>query len=459
MAEPFKKNGKWYSSFKDRRGEWRYLVLQARSKAEARVQNAELALREERIARGLDQAPQENADATFAELLTWWLEKRLQRTRAYSRCAGTVRRHIMSAPLAKLPPTQVTPGRVDDFLTEKESELSQASVNHLRAYIRRAINAAKTAERFFGPNPVTRDVKKRRVPKRKPFYLKPEWIPAILDAVPDRWRAGFALGIYAGLRKGEIIALRKSDVDLAANLIFVRRSLTAEITKGGHEDGIPVADELRPYLEDAIANAQGELLFTRPDGKQHPENVDLVSILRTALRKAQIVTGYTHKCRRKGCGYQEDTADGNQRRCPKCSFKLWPVGKVLPFRFHDTRHTTASLLMMFGASPAAVQRILRHSDIRVTMDVYSHLAPGYLKSEINRLSFRPKPSEFTSPVLPGPETPDLAVSTLREKHLSDGGVSLVGAAGFEPTTSCSQSRRATSCATPRRLSLRRAARY
>lgn len=54
--------------------------------------------------------------------------------------------------------------------------------------------------------------------------------------------------------------------------------------------------------------------------------------------------------------------------------KLWPVGKVLPIRFHDTRHTTASLLMMFGANPAAVQRILRHSDICVTMDVYGHLA-------------------------------------------------------------------------------------
>lgn len=40
--------------------------------------------------------------------------------------------------------------------------------------------------------------------------------------------------------------------------------------------------------------------------------------------------------------------------------------------------------MMFGANPAAVQRILRHSDIRVTMDVYGHLAPGYLREEVNR---------------------------------------------------------------------------
>jgi Phage integrase family len=56
-------------------------------------------------------------------------------------------------------------------------------------------------------------------------------------------------------------------------------------------------------------------------------------------------------------------------------------------RFHDLRHTTASLLMMAGANPAAVQRILRHRDPRITTEVYGHLAPGYLQSEVDRLQF------------------------------------------------------------------------
>jgi hypothetical protein len=49
--------------------------------------------------------------------------------------------------------------------------------------------------------------------------------------------------------------------------------------------------------------------------------------------------------------------------------------------------------------PIALQRILRRSDIRTTTDVYSHLTPDYLRAEINKLSFRPKPIGFTSPVL------------------------------------------------------------
>ena len=286
-------------------------------------------------------------------------------------------------------------------------------------------------------------MKKRKVPRRKPLYLQPEWISPILDAVPNRWRGVFATGIYAGLRKGEIVALKKIDVDLDAGLLFVRRSNGADITKGGHEDGIPIAEELRPYLSEAIDTSPSEWLFPRPDGGRHLEGVDLVSILRTALRKADIVTGYVHKCRRQGCGHSEEAADGNLRRCPKCNMKLWPVGKVIPVRFHDTRHTTASLLMMFGANPAAVQRILRHSDIRVTMDVYGHLAPGYLRTEIDRLSFRPKSNGFTSPVLQGPRDGDLASVTPPAPANDSSELSWVGARGFEPPTSCSQSRRAT----------------
>jgi hypothetical protein len=54
--------------------------------------------------------------------------------------------------------------------------------------------------------------------------------------------------------------------------------------------------------------------------------------------------------------------------------------------------------MMAGANPAAVQRILRHSDPRITTEVYGHLAPGYLRAEIDRLHFRPPEPAAESPV-------------------------------------------------------------
>ena len=47
--------------------------------------------------------------------------------------------------------------------------------------------------------------------------------------------------------------------------------------------------------------------------------------------------------------------------------------------------------MMAGANPAAVQRILRHSDPRLTTERYGHLSPGYLRAEVDRLTFDPTP--------------------------------------------------------------------
>jgi hypothetical protein len=76
-----------------------------------------------------------------------------------------------------------------------------------------------------------------------------------------------------------------------------------------------------------------------------------------------------------------------KRRCPRHGHLLWPKAQVRPIRFHDLRHTTASLLMMAGANPAAAQRILRHADPRITTEVYGHLAPNYLREEIDRLRF------------------------------------------------------------------------
>jgi hypothetical protein len=145
------------------------------------------------------------------------------------------------------------------------------------------------------------------------------------------------------------------------------------------------------------------------------EDVDIENVLRRALARAGIVLGYDHACRRKGCGYSMHHADAELRLCPSCNMKLWPKALVRKIRFHDLRHTTASLLLMAAANPAAVQRILRHSDPRITTEVYGHLVPDYLRAEIDRLSFGiappPKPSN-DSPTL-GALSTGLATSMLQ----------------------------------------------
>src|SRR6185437_12107208 len=78
-------------------------------------------------------------------------------------------------------------------------------------------------KRFVGPNPVA-DVPKRKVAHRLPDYLRPEEAVAVLAEIPTKWKCLFATALYTGMRKGELLALRKADVDLSARLITVRRS-------------------------------------------------------------------------------------------------------------------------------------------------------------------------------------------------------------------------------------------
>ena len=126
--------------------------------------------------------------------------------------------------------------------------------------------------------------------------------------------------------------------------------------------------------------------------------VALEDVLRRALARAGFVEHYDHVHRRKACRHVEAHADQELRRCPRCSMKLWPKALVRKIRFHDLRHTTASLLLMAGASIAAVQKIMRHRDPKLTMNLYGHLVPSYLHDEVNRMSFAPPESKESQTV-------------------------------------------------------------
>jgi len=61
-----------------------------------------------------------------------------------------------------------------------------------------------------------------------------------------------------------------------------------------------------------------------------------------------VVTGYRHKCRRKGCDYVEIRQAATESRCPRCKMRLWATPIPRPLRFYDLRHTYATLLRKAG---------------------------------------------------------------------------------------------------------------
>lgn len=387
MASVYLKAGKWYLRVKGPTG-WRDRVSTATNKTQAKHLAAELERQAERQRLGLELGRPADGGGTVEALLQWWLDTYGKGTPSYSRAVSTIRCHFFGSELGSTVVADVRAGTVEVFLQAKAATLGPQSLNHLRRYLLTAFSCARRAGRFLGPNPVT-EVKRRKVPKRVPDYLRLDEVPRVLAKLSDRWRPLFATAVYTGLRKGELLGLRKRDVDLGARLLTVARSYDRETTKGGHADVVALNAELLPFLEAAIASSPSELVFPAEDGTMMRPDVALEGVLRRAMGRAGIVTGYTHVCRRQGCTHKEDKPDKAVRLCPVHSVKLWPIARVRQIRFHDLRHTCGSLLFMAGANPASVQRILRHKDPRTTTETYGHLSPGYLRSEVDRLQFNP----------------------------------------------------------------------
>lgn len=402
MASVFNREGVWYLRVKDAAGRWVKIRCEsAKGKTEARRAADDLERRYERQRLGLEPAMPEDGGGSFASLLEWWLDTYSKGTPSHGWAERTIKKHLLKSELGSLPVAAVTSAKIETLLARKASELSPQTVNHLRGMIGRTFSKAIKAGRWVGSNPVLA-VARRKVTRGAHDFLRVEEVPLVLAALAPRLQPLFATAIYAGLRKGELFGLRKTDVDLKNRHLIVARSHDRETTKGGHADTIPIAAELVPYLKQAIDDSPSALVFPGTDGEMRRADHKLQMILRRALARAGIVTGYRHVCRRKKCGFVKLAKTADLLRCERDDRKLWPKPEVRPIRFHDLRHTTASLLMMAGANPAAVQRIMRHTDPKVTTEIYGHLLPGYLQSEIDRLSFGVKPltEEKTARLVP-----------------------------------------------------------
>ena len=91
--------------------------------------------------------------------------------------------------------------------------MSPKSLNGLRGNVHTIFARAIERGLWQGQNPA-KAVKRRKVPRKVFDTLKADEVPELLAALTPQWRPLFACAVYTGLRKGELLGLRKSDVDL-----------------------------------------------------------------------------------------------------------------------------------------------------------------------------------------------------------------------------------------------------
>jgi integrase len=217
-----------------------------------------------------------------------------------------------------------------------------------------------------------------RVAHRDMTVLTPEQARHLVAAVAgDRLEALYVVAVTAGLRQGELLALRWSDVDLDRGTLAVTASL------------------VRIYQPRSTDRAQGEprshLESTEPKTPRSRRRVELTAVALEALR------------RRRLAWVQERVAAANvwqDRDLVFCSptggylhaarlteqFGVLLRRSDLPrIRFHDLRHTAATLMLNCGVHPKVASEMLGHATVSVTLDLYSHVTETMQRSAAEAL--------------------------------------------------------------------------
>jgi integrase len=300
--------------------------------------------------------PTVNERQTVSRFFTTWLEsaKPSLRTRTYVTYEGLIRLHAEPS-IGRLVLSRLTPQHLQSLYTACLSKgLSPQSVRHLHAVIHRGL------EQAIRWNLVQRNVADLVTPPRVQRHemrtLTPDQAKTFLQAVRgDRLEALYVLALTTGMRLGELLALRWQDVDIEGNSLSVRGTLL---------------------------RTQGSLTISEPKTAGSRRHVSIGSLAVDALNRHKV--NQTAERLLKGSGWHENglvfanevgrpLEDTNVRRR---SFEPLLAKAELPrIRFHDLRHTAATLLLGEGIHPKIVSERLGHSRVGITLDLYSHVTP------------------------------------------------------------------------------------
>ena len=165
----------------------------------------------------------------------------------------------------------------------------------------------------------------------------------------------YILAVHTGLRQGELLGLKWDDVDLEDGTLQVRRALTTE--KGGPVLAAPKTKGSRRSVK-LTKTASGVL---RSHLKRQLGEIDAAGPL----------------WRENGLIFASEVGEPlNRRYITTHRFKPLLKHAGLPqIRFHDLRHTCATLLLSKNVNPKVVSEMLGHATIAITLDTYSHVLP------------------------------------------------------------------------------------
>ncbi len=304
---------------------------------------------------------------TVKQYLTSWYEGMKPQVRQSSyRRYGDFINHLVPA-LGRHSLTKLSPQQLQAFYTKKLADgLSPTTVHAIHSMLHRALEDA------LQMGLVSRNVSEMlKPPKRGHREMQPLSVIEVrhfLAAVRgDRFEALYILALSTGMREGELLALRWQDVDLTRRIVQVR--LNVQETAGRYI----LAETKTAYSRRTVALTQAAVdALAAHWQRQQLEKARMGSLYDDALDLV-FPNGYG------GIMIPHNIA--------KRSFKryLEQAGLSRSVRFHDLRHTAATLLLASGVNVKVVSEMLGHSSVSITLSIYAHVLPHMQQSAVSAM--------------------------------------------------------------------------
>lgn len=300
---------------------------------------------------------------TFGEYIQEWLDNK-QDISAQTRNInnGHLKNHIIPQ-LGHIPLQKVNVMHIERFVKYlQDLGLADGTVRKIYNLIHTCFKTAIRKELLVrNPFDLVDKGSKPRISKPKVDYWTTEEVKHFFSVLDHRLRILYILAIYTGMRRGELLALRWKDVNMETSQIRISQTLNAY---DGIKSGVKTDAGFRTIT--VAPTVITEL-------KKHRILINTEKLAASEYTDHDLII-----CQKDGRPLSLGTFDRNWKR-------LIERTGIRKIRFHDLRHTCASLLFSANVHPKVVQEQLGHSSIKVTLDRYSHMMPNMQFEAANAL--------------------------------------------------------------------------